>query len=189
MCSALPSVPFQLLDACSVINLWASCEFERILKSPLGPFAVVDIVARESLFVRRGGSGPNANDREAIVLRPLIEAGLIQELVASSPAELTSFVQFASQIDDGEAMTCAIAVSRGHAVVTDDRKTLRLLARDYPQVPTLTTSSIIRAWADAESVPLSTVASMLKLIHVRARFLPGKHDPHQVWWQRLEASL
>lgn len=35
--------------------------------------------------------------------------------------ELTEFVRLAAQIDDGEAMTIALAASRGYGVITDDR--------------------------------------------------------------------
>src|SRR4051812_35969525 len=104
-----PSDQLVLLDACCLINLFATGLIERILGALPYTFAVADIVARESLFV-----------------------------------------QLAADIDDGEAMTCALAVRRGYAVATDDRKTLRLLRERHPQVQILSTSSIVSGWIDAE---------------------------------------
>jgi predicted nucleic acid-binding protein len=55
-------------------------------------------------------------------LFPLISNGTIQVFDFASPAERDLFVQEAAVVDDGEAMSIAIAVCREYALAIDDRK-------------------------------------------------------------------
>jgi predicted nucleic acid-binding protein len=57
-----------------------------------------------------------------------------------SPEEDALFVQFAAKIDDGEAMTLALCVSRGYAFATDDRKARRIAASVAEPISLLATS-------------------------------------------------
>ena len=60
-----------LLDACSLINLYATRRIVEILNSVSMQCVVSDIVLRESLYVRRGSTGEEADERDPIELRPL----------------------------------------------------------------------------------------------------------------------
>ena len=152
-----------LLDCCSLLNLYAT----RRLAEILGALGVRFAVA------------------EAVVLQPLVATGLLDVWQPKSEAEYVSFVNFAAEIDDGEAMTCALALHRGGAVVTDDRKTLRVLARLAPAVPALTTSQVLRLWVDSSRVDQTVIRTALVDVQARARFAPGKHDPLVGWWEGI----
>jgi len=183
MTDLLPaSAEIALLDACCLINLYATRIIERVLGAVPYQFAIVDIVTGESLFVRRGGTGDDAGERDAIPLHALLSQGVLREVTSSSPQEVSLFVQLAAQVDDGEAMTCAIAIRRGHAVATDDRKTLRVLRQHHPEVQILTTASIIKSWTDAEQPSSNEIAAVLRAIRERARFMPSRDDPLHAWW-------
>jgi hypothetical protein len=125
----MPEREIALLDACSLINLYATRQIEAILASHPDSFAVVDTVRRESGYVFRGGNGPGATEQEPIDLGPLEAAGLLVALTAVSEAELLTYIDLLLEMGDGEAMTGAVAIHRGLTVVTDDRKALRVADR------------------------------------------------------------
>jgi hypothetical protein len=63
-----------------------------------------------------------------------------------SEAEENSFVNFAVELDEGEAVTGAIAMHRHWGIVTDDRKARRVFARTNPHVQLLSTPEFIKHW-------------------------------------------
>lgn len=62
---------------------------------------------------------------------PLIERGLLQEHGLRDATERTLHVDLAADLDDGEAMTLAIAYERRIPAATDDRKAPTLRARAF----------------------------------------------------------
>ena len=178
--SNLPLVP---LDACCLLNLCATRQPENILRTLPLRAAVAEMAAGEVRFLRRGGAGPDANGRDAIDLQPLISSGLLTLLRLETDQEIATFVQFAADLDDGEAMTIALALRRGLAVATDDRKALKLLARYAPHLPTFTTAGLLHQWAGIQQPSLEELRRVLLDVQERARFAPGRHDPLQGWWQ------
>lgn len=109
-----------LLDACVVIDLYATRQMEPILRADPTAVSVVDLVRSESLYVRRGGSGEDAREREPVDLDPVLAAGVVR-VVTPSDAELRSFVDLTLRLDDGEAMTAAVAIHRGWSPPTTAR--------------------------------------------------------------------
>ena len=174
-----------LLDACSVLNLAASRRMEQVIQCLDADIAIAEAVAKEALFVRRGGSGEDAHETDPVLLQPLIEAGHIEVISPETDAEFASYVRFAAQLDDGEAMTCALALERGYAVATDDRKALRVMREHDPPIQSLTTSDLLRAWVARMQPSEAELIRVLTDIRERARFLPSRRDPHHGWWLGL----
>lgn len=170
------------MDACCVLNLYATDRMDAILRALPARFAIAGGVAAEALYVRQGGSGDDADERIPVDLGLLIEEGLLEVLLLETEEETASFVSFAAQLDDGEAMTCALALHRGGAVGTDDRKARRVRGMQSPPLATRTTTAMLRAWAESERVANAELRRVLVLIRERARFVPGKHDPLLGWW-------
>lgn len=167
-----------LLDACVVINLFASRHMAAILDTAPGQVAVADLVVAESLYVRRGGAGDDANEPEPVDLSPLIATNRLSVLTATDE-ELETFVGLTLDVDDGEAMTLALAIHRQATVVTDDRKVKRVLAG---RAPLRSTPDLIKDWADQANVPEPVLRLALIDVQQRGSYLPGRTHPLRTWW-------
>ncbi|MSP14509.1 MAG: hypothetical protein EXR62_16335 [Chloroflexi bacterium] len=174
-----------LLDACCILNLYATRCMEQILQTIPARFAVAEMAAAEALYVRRGGDGEDADAKEAIDLQPLIRAGWLQVLPWGNDQEKATFVIFAAELDDGEAMTCALAFHREAIVATDDRKTRRVLQARAPHIPVVTTTELVKQWADLRTTTQPFLRQVWVDIRDRARFVPGRADPWYAWWDNI----
>lgn len=172
-----------LLDCCSLLNLYATRQITEILRVLPVRCAIAEMVVGEAVYVLRGGDGEDASEREPVEVQPLVAAGATEIWRPEKEAEYASFVNFAAEIDDGEAMTCALALHRSGAVVTDDRKTHRVLSVRAPQLIVLTTSQVLKLWAAPNRVDKPLLRVTLLDIQTRARFAPGGTDPLLDWWE------
>ena len=177
--------PGIILDACCLLNLYASRQIEAILGTVPTRFAAAEAAAAEVLYVRYGGGGQDADKREHVDLQPLIRVGLLDILSLETEGEKASFVLFAAELDDGEAMTCALAVHREAAVATDDRKAIRVLSSVATHVRVHTTVSLLKRWAEIEQPAAATLKRALTDVRERASFVPGRHDPLLPWWKAV----
>ncbi len=174
-----------LLDACSLLNLYASRHIQEILEALPYTFALAERVEKETLYVRRGGSGEDADEREVVDLSPLISANLLRVISLESEAETAAFVGFATQLGDGEAMTCALASLRGYDVVTDDKKALRTLKTHAPHVRCHTTLELIKEWAEMSGITRLALKEILIDVRERANYLPSSRHPLWKWWEGI----
>lgn len=179
-----------ILDSCALLNLYASRWIAEILGTLPRPCAVAAFVRdREALWVGRHRSGPLA-DYERVDLGPLIAPGLVQILELEGDEEVAHFIALASSpaLDDGEAMSGALAHARDLVVVTDDRAALMAFARHDPPILTRSTASVVKHWAECAAVDAATLSRALMDIRQRAYFEPGTRDPLRGWWRAaLEA--
>jgi len=179
------------LDACCLINLFATGRAEEILETLPYRFAVARYVAEEEVLeiaTQDEAAGSEA-DETRVALHPLIAAladhGALALIDVSSREEQRQLVHHALDLDDGEAHTCALAVVRGATVATDDRKAIRIL-RPHPCIRT---SELLFEWSEAQRIAEADLAQILHAIARRASFLPPKDDPHfKRWVELLEAQ-
>lgn len=170
----------QILDACVLINLLASGEVEGILRAAARDSFVCSAVEDESIYLRT--EDPKA-PLEPIDLRPLIESGLLTVCHVEDGREAELYVDYSSALDDGEAMSLAIALSRDFILATDERKARRLFLEAAPDPPRLkSTSELIRQWAETESIAPDRLKAALISIERRARYQPPASDPNYHWW-------
>src|SRR5687768_7857684 len=101
-----------LLDACTVVSLYACRRMAEIIGAIDGAVAVVDIVAGESQYVFRGGQGEDARERESVDLLPLISTGRLTVIATDDDSELLTFIDLTRELGEGEAITAAIAIHR-----------------------------------------------------------------------------
>ena len=176
------SVP-QILDACILINLLASDEIEAILSASARQTFICSVVQRESIYLRTEDSQV---PRIQVDLQPLIASGLLTLCSAQTDKEIELYVDYASLLDDGEAMSLAIALSRSYLLATDERKARRLfLEASGDQTRLTSTSSLLRRWAEDHCSPASLKECILK-IEKRARYQPPSTDENFQWW--IESS-
>src|SRR5579872_2705988 len=95
-----------ILDAYCIINLYASGVMDAILRSIATSIAVAAYVRdKEALTIACESPGNMASQRETIDLQPLIAGGLLRVVSPETEEELSTLVNFAVHLDDGEAIT------------------------------------------------------------------------------------
>jgi predicted nucleic acid-binding protein len=147
------------------------------------PLAVADyVIQQEALYIRRRSSDQDQEEREPVNVEPLVSAGLIQVMKVNSEAEATTFVDLASEMDDGEALTCALAIHRQYDVATDDRKAQRILAIRAPQVLVTSTLALVQPWTELAGIAKTELRAVLLNIRSGANYYPGERDPLYRWW-------
>jgi hypothetical protein len=171
-----------VLDGCCLINLLAVEGPLRELP-PMGWRGMVpEVVRQETLFLRSYDSDGKPV-REPIDLTPWLDAGHIEVVQPAGADELSAYVGFAAEVDDGEAMALAIARTRHWRLASDDRKALRIAAREG--IGAVTTPELMQAWATAAAPGPGEVAAALRRIEQRARFLPPANHPLSAWWRAM----
>jgi predicted nucleic acid-binding protein len=170
----------QIIDACVLINLLATDELPDIVHVRGKPSLICEIVKKESVFLR---SEDPHNPKELIDLHPLIREGSLGVCEIQSPREELLYVDFAAVLDDGEAMSLAIAVARGFDLATDDRKARSLFLKKVGQ-PTrlISTSQLLRKWTETRAASIERVKLVLSKIERRASYRPPTTDPNFQWW-------
>jgi hypothetical protein len=172
-----------LLDACVLLNLCATDRLEEIGRCVPGGFTVCAAVRQEALFLR--DPADSNQPLKPLVLDPFFVRGVIQELPLAASEE-SLFVNIAAELDEGEGMSMAIAISRSIELATDDRKAIRLF-RDFGGDPgrLWTTPSMVKSWADATSPSSEELTRIACAIRDRARYVPAANHPLYSWWAPL----
>lgn len=131
--SKLNSDGFPLfLDASVMINLVASDRIDEILKALVRPVIIEKTVCNEFKHDPRDGSDAKK------VINTLVTSGRIT-VVSMSDSQYETFLNLTGalppdDIGDGEAATIACADGVGAAVI-DERKAIRIAAKDFPHIP------------------------------------------------------
>jgi hypothetical protein len=170
-------------DACTTLNLMATDRAQEILTAFGSPSCIVKQVREGEVFTLR--PLPEDDPKGILVpvdLAPLITAGVLQE-VEMTPAEQTTFVAFAAEVDDGEARSSAVAVHRGLTLVTDDKASIRLVQSLANPVAVMTTLDWIKWWVDEQAVDDATLGAVLRRIEICAHYRPRRNHPLKSWWE------
>ena len=146
------------------------------MRANQGPYLVAEAVLRESLYVHVIVAG--VREKEPVVLEPLLAAGTLDIVEPQTDDEFATLMDLSLQLDDGEAMSCAIALQRGFRIATDDGKTIRLLGH---RLPTVSTLDLIRHWADMTSPSQTQIRDALLGIVDRG-YIPSPNHAHRPWW-------
>ncbi len=168
-----------VIDACCLINLCAVGDLQRWLSSLGFAWHLPSAVLQETLYLRATDNEENPT-AEKIDLKRLLEAGLIAECTVESGDEMQYYVEFAADLDDGEAMALAIALARGWILATDDRKARRRAAEADVQV--ITTPELMKRSAERNALLAGEIRTALERIQRHARFVPAADFPEYEWW-------
>lgn len=178
----------QIIDACCLINLYASGRIHNILPACGGDFYISEQVGRESLSIRE----PDPHDPSVLVVSPLdlsvpLSTGLLLSCRVEGATEIQSYVEFATELDDGEASCLAIAKSRGWLVATDDPKAIRVASESG--IAIITTPELIERWVKATGPSQSEIIDTFRRIERFASFRPRRASPLHAWWMSLSQSI
>ena len=175
-----------ILDASTLLNLYATGRLREVAGSGPYRFAVAEYVLNEeALFVWELGPEDVEPQRVPLDLSWLIEDGLLEVLRLDTSEEMATFVDFAISIDDGEAITAALALHRDCALATDDRKARRVIAERAPTVQLVSTLDLLSDWATVAQVPAAELRSTMEAMRSGASYVPGRGNPRFNWWHEI----
>lgn len=169
-----------ILDACCVINLYASKQIEQILGTIPKSVCIAAYVKNEEILRTYDISSDSVED---VDLQSLIDQGLLVLVNLNLETEAETHVSLATVMDDGEAVTGAIAINRNWAIATDDKAAIKIFGREAPHLQIITTPELIKYWVDKVEPPPEIVTQCLQNIMGGASFRPSKKHHLHDWWQ------
>ena len=141
------------------------------------------LAKKESLFLRKED---DINEHKTIDIDDLVNQGVIKICDCETNDEQELYVNLAAILDDGEAMSLAIALSRNWHIATDDKKARRIFKENNSKNDFLiSTTDLIRVWSENENIPDSEIKSILLKVERKANFRPPKSDPNLQWWNDI----
>lgn len=170
-----------LLDACCVVNLYASRHLHDILRAVPAHVAVTQVVYERELVTLRGLEDEEAG---ASPFETAIAEGLLRIVDFESEAETDTFVNNVAVLgDDGESATCAIAVHRRWAIATDDKRAISFARQEAPTLQVVSTLEVVKHWSERAGLDAAALREALTAIRVVGRYVPHRGHPLRAWWE------
>jgi predicted nucleic acid-binding protein len=174
---------YLIIDACVLLNLLATGVIEKILKVAAYESMICVLVRRESLYLR---NETDVNEMVSIDLQLFIDKGIIKLCDLKTEGEQQLFVNLAAKLDDGEAMSLGIALSRNWHLATDDKKARKIFIENAQNKQQLTsTSDLIKKWVETESIDDKETKSILTKVEIIAHYRPASTDANFQWWNEI----
>ncbi len=175
-----------LLDASCLLNLYATGRLREIAATLPYQLGVSDyVLERGALYTWIPDPAGAGERKEPVDLSPLVDEGLFHVLRLEHTEEEVTFVDLAASIDDGEAITGALAFHRGCSVATDDRKAHRVLQEHVPTVALVSTLELLKLWVEEALIPDTELQAAMMSMKSWASYKPGARDPLYTWWQEI----
>lgn len=172
-----------LLDASCLLNLYATGRLRAISAMIEVQLHIADyVLEQEAIYTWVHDATSGQDEPVPVDVSPLIADGLIHVIDLESRAERATFVELATLVDDGEAVTGALAFHRGCSVATDDRKARRVFGERIPSVQLVSTLELLRLWADAGHVADTDLRAAMIAMRSGASYIPNRRDPLYDWW-------
>ena len=172
-----------VIDCCSLINLYAGWGGLKELRDFHRTWHICEAVLNETEFTREFGPD-GAPVMVRLDMNALTQLGLWLPARPKTEQEIEDYVNFATEVDDGEAQALAIAKHRGFVLLTDDRKAVKVAQRPDVAVRTTSTPNILRSWGQLDPRNEARLHEVVRRIAVLARFSPHKNSPDYTWWRR-----
>jgi hypothetical protein len=178
-----------VIDACCLIDLLASGQFETILRATGYAWHLPTAVQAEVQYVRQHDPAqPGAHINVSVDLTPHLVSGLVMVCQPDDPQEQARFIQYATIFrSDGEAMCLALAESRGWHVATDDRKAIRIGRQAGLTI--LSCPELMKTWADATRPDAARLVQVLTDVQTLAQFRPNQTMKQAAWWLQKAGGL
>lgn len=139
----------------------------------------------EALSIFSGAADDVQSSAAAINLQPFIESGLLILADIETEIEADTYINLAEKLDDGEAITGAIALNRNWAIATDDSASIKLFQAKAPHIALVTTLELVKYWADITQPDKETIRVTLHNIRLRGKYEPHRGHPLNNWWQQF----
>jgi predicted nucleic acid-binding protein len=175
-----------ILDACCLINLFASRQMRAVLETIPKSLSVATYVRdHEVLSIYSGPTNNVQETSELIDLQPFIDDRLLLLVDIETEVEENTYINFAEKLDDGEAITGAIALNRNWAIATDDSASVRLFQNSAPHIALVSTLDLVKYWADTIKPVDDIIREAILNIRVRGKYEPHRTHPLYAWWQKF----
>jgi len=168
-------------DASSLLNLLATGHAPRILgarKLLLSPKVV-----SEMLYLY---SDEHRTSKVQIDGALLKREGVDVDRATLTGAEVALAARYATEMDDGEAQTLAVAKERGIAVLSDDNAVMRAAPRDG--VPLISSLDLLHRWSTDASTQTAEVVAAAISMRLRANYAPPRGHALRSWYVGLSAT-
>jgi predicted nucleic acid-binding protein len=170
-----------VIDACSLLNLYATGKFREIGVALGLKVLIVDyVISQEALYIK----SEDLTGKHPLVLDSLIDNGIL-EVIQLASKEQEAFIDLATDLDDGEAMTIAVSISRGYGVITDDRKAIKTVQSYKGRIALLTTLQMVKSWGELTGEREPEIKKVLTRIRSLSNYVPGENHPLYAWWSRI----
>ena len=166
-----------------LLNLLATDCLASIAAATGWQFAICTAVRDEAKKLRDSQNG----EMVEVDITPHI-GGLLQVLELSGEEEQTLYVEQSINVDDGEAMSMAIAAHRHLELAIDDKQAANHTRRKFPEIHLWSTPQIVKHWAEAGSVDAKLVRDTLRLIEIRSRYFPPKSHALAEWLRQSKGN-
>jgi hypothetical protein len=172
------------LDASCGINLYASGKLGDILAALPTTASIAEYVyVNEMLKISQGPGRPDVK----IDLEQVISCGALQVVPLEPGDEEITALNFAAfGLDNGEAITSALAFHRSWAIALDDRSATSLLKREAAHLQLITTPELIKYWVDSSAPQTELVREVLQNIEKLGRYGPPRDHPLITWWHSFK---
>ena len=173
-----------ILDACALVNLYCGWAGLTELRTFGTSWSIGRTALEEAMFVRAFDAN---GDICKLSLDPavVVHDGNLQVLSLEGSAEYASFIEFAMELDDGEAQALSLALHRNRVLLTDDRPAVRVASTTNVAVQTMGTPEILMAWVNANPECRHHLPEVVRRISVLGPFQLKKSSAHYNWWQDL----
>ena len=114
----------------------------------------------------------------------LVKSGLLLAARIETEQELEDYVNFAIELDDGEAQALALAKHRKLLLLTDDRKANSVAQRADVGVRTISTANVLQIWSQLDPRNEARLHQVIPRISMLARFTPRADLVDYVWWHK-----
>lgn len=169
-----------LLNDCSVLlNLLAADCLAGITADTGWQFAICPAVLYEVKKLRDAHTG----EMVEVDVAPLIASGLLHVLELSGDEEQALYVEQSIVVDDGEAMSIAIAVNRRLELAIDDKQAANHTRRSFPEIKLWSTPDILKQWQETGRAGAGVLREAIRLIELRARYFPPRSHILASWWR------
>jgi hypothetical protein len=173
-----------LNDSSVLLNLIAGDCLSSIAADLGWQFAICPAVRDEAKKLR----DPLTGDLVRLDIIPFIESGLLIVLELANEREEALYVDQAAVVDDGEAMSIAIAASRGLELAIDDKQAANHARRAFPHMKLWTTPELLKQWSQVAILSSNRLSEVISQIESRARYFPANSHPLRPWWQAIKGS-
>ncbi len=172
-----------ILDACCVINLYATDRMGEILRAAPVKFTVSSYVQKvEARWVYDGEDADGNTLKQPIDFHPLVEGKLVEIVEPDLTVLSGQMILFAAHdIRNGEMISAAIAHQRNWAIGTDDASASKKLARLVPHLQIVSTFDLVKHWATSDGIDRDGIRAALRKIRERGKFSISEHHPLYEW--------